>query len=90
MSQVTTKTIRATSGGNFTVPAEMRRIVGIEEGQPLIVKVVAKKIVIEPIDLSHDEERISRSAEMARKNIKSGDVKRFETAKEAIEHLHNL
>jgi len=91
MSQVTTTTIKATSGGNFTVPAKMRKAVGIEEGQSLVVSVSAKKkIIIEPIDLSYDDERISKSAEKARKNIKSGDIKRFETAKEAIEHLHNL
>lgn len=84
---MTTTTIKATSGGNFTVPAKMRKEVGIEEGQPLIVKVVAKKIVIEPIDFSYNEEEALKASEKAAKNIRKGNILEFDSTKDAIDYL---
>lgn len=90
-SLLTTTTIRATSGGNFTVPALLRKVAGIKEGQSLVVSVYAnKKIVIEPLDLSHNEERINNSAEKARGEFGDKSAKKFKTAKGAIDYLHSL
>lgn len=88
-SQVTTTTIIATSNGNFTVPAEMRRIVGIEGGQPLIVKIVAKKLVIEPIDFSYNEEVALSASEKAGENLRKGNVLKFNSTDEAMDYLES-
>ena len=86
---MTTTTIKATSRGNFTVPAKMRKGVGIEEGQPLIVKVVAKKIVIEPIDLSYDEKAALKASEKAGDNLRKGKTLKFKSTEDAIDYLES-
>ena len=86
-ASVTTTTIRATSSGNFTVPAQMRRFVGIEEGQSLIVRIVAKKIVIEPVDFSYDEEAALKASEKAGDNLRKGNVLEFNSTEEAMDYL---
>ena len=86
---MTSTTIKATSGGNFTVPAKMRKVVGIEEGQHLIVKVIAKKIIIEPVDFSYDEEAALKASEKAGDNLRKGKALKFKTTKDAIDYLES-
>lgn len=86
---MTTTTIKATANGNFTVPAKMRKDVGIKEGQPLIVKIVAKKIVIEPVDFSYNEEAALKASEKAGDNIRKGKTLKFKSTKDAIDYLES-
>ena len=86
---MTTTTIKATSGGNFTVPAQIRKVVGIEEGQHLIVKVIAKKIIIEPIDFEYDENRALKATKKAAANIRKGNTLEFSSTDDAIEYLES-
>ena len=87
--QMTTTTIKATANGNFTVPAKMRKVVGIEEGQHLIVRVTAKKIIIEPIDFSFNKGAALKASEKAGDNIRKGKTLKFKSTKEAIDYLES-
>lgn len=86
---MTTTTIKATSGGNFTVPAKMRKVVGIKEGQHLIVKVIAKKIIIEPVDFSYNEEAALKASEKAGDNLRKKSVLEFSSTDEAMDYLES-
>jgi AbrB family looped-hinge helix DNA binding protein len=79
--------------GQVTIPADVRRAAGLEEGDPIEVEVVAEGILLRPqkvIDAKQAwfwsrawQERLSRSVEQ----VEAGEGERFETDEEFLAAL---
>lgn len=87
---MTTTIIKSSSRKKIALPAFLIKSFGLEEDQRVEVKKWGTGFIIKPIDLSHNEERINNSAEMARKEFRDKSTKKFKTAKGAIDYLNSL
>ena len=88
---MTTTTIWTCAGGNFNVPAKLRKVAGIfEEKQALAVKVYANsRIIIEPIDFEFNETRAQKATKKAMDNIRKGNVLEFDSTENGIDYLES-
>jgi AbrB family looped-hinge helix DNA binding protein len=84
---------KVTRNGQITLPASVRRNLGIEEGDLVEIEVIDEKAVIMPkklIDKSQSyfwTKKWQDGEKQAEKDIKDGRVKTFENVEELFEDL---
>jgi antitoxin MazE len=85
--------VKVTRGGQVTIPAALRRAVGIEVGDYLEVQIVEDSLVLSPrqvIDKSQAyfwTEEWQEGEREAEEDLKAGRVERFETLEDLIADL---
>jgi antitoxin MazE len=85
--------VKVTRGGQVTIPAALRRAVGIEVGDYLEVQIVEDSLVLSPrqvIDKSQAyfwTEEWQEGVREAVEDLKAGRVERFETLEDLIADL---
>ena len=90
---VSTALTRVTRNGQITLPAHLRRVVNIEEGDYIEVTVQGDSLVLTPkklIDKSQAYYWTPKWQEMERKadeDIKAGRSVTFDSAEEAVKYL---
>ncbi len=86
---------KVTRNGQVTIPAEMRREVGIEEGDLIELQVVGDHLILVPKKLIDKSQEYFWSPEWqaaereAQSDINSGHVKEFNSIDELLDELHS-
>ncbi len=90
-----TPLVKVKEKAQITLPAEVRRVLGIEEGDYLEAKVEDKRVVLIPqavVDKFPEVELSRRGEQMlqeAMEDIKGGKVKKHPSPQSLIEELHH-
>jgi antitoxin MazE len=85
--------VKITRGGQITIPAEMRRLAGIEIGDYLEVRMVEGRLVLVPQQLIDKDqawfwrEQWQAAEREAQADIHAGHVREFDTLDELIVDL---
>jgi len=80
------------SRATVTLPAELRKALALEGGDPLDVTVQDGKLILTPVAIVPRSLFLSASGEgkekVAETEVKAGKVRKFQTARQLVEDLH--